>query len=305
MSPADGTATTGRRPLEVCLSFDFDAMSLWGAMGQSSPTPVSRGEFGGRVAVPRILALLAETGVRATFFVPGHTIDSFPDLCRRILAEGHEIGHHGYFHESPVALGEAEERRVIERGLETMERQLDGYRPAGYRSPAWDLSDRSTELLLEYGFEYESSQMAQDFEPYWCRTGDRMHPESGFGFGPEIALVEVPVSWSLDDFVDLEYVYSPPLVLQPAKNPREVERRWLDDMDFAAEEVPGGVLTLTFHPQVIGRGARIRIIRNLITHAREIGAELVTVGEAARAWRGRAPERRESSVPSSHTADRI
>lgn len=298
----DGTAV---RPLQVCLSFDFDAMSAWGAMGQFSPTPVSRGEFGGRVAMPRILALLAEAGVKATFFVPGHTIDSFPDLCRRILAEGHEIGHHGYFHESPVALAEVEERRVLERGLEAMERQLDGYRPAGYRSPAWDLSERSTALLAEYGFEYESSQMAQDFEPYWCRTGDRMEPESGFAFGTEIELVEMPVSWSLDDFVDLEYVYAPPLVLQQAKDPRAVERRWRDEIDFAAEEVPGGVVTFTFHPQVIGRGARIRIVRNLIAHIVEIGGELVTVGAAARAWRERAARPAQAAAESRPGTDGI
>jgi peptidoglycan/xylan/chitin deacetylase (PgdA/CDA1 family) len=282
------------RPLDVCLTFDFDAMSLWGAIGQTSPTPVSRGEFGGRVAVPRLLALLAEAGVTATFFVPGHTIDTFPELCARILAEGHEIGHHGYFHESPVALSLDEEKRVLERGLEAMERRLDGYRPAGYRSPAWDLSPRTTQLLHEYGFAYESSMMAQDFEPYWCRTGDVFHTDRGFEFGSELELVEVPVSWSLDDFVDLEYVYAPPLILPAAKDPGAVERRWLADLDFAAAEVPGGVFTLTMHPQVIGRGARINIVRNVIAHAREIGAELVTAGAAARSWVERAPARRDS-----------
>src|SRR4029079_6045826 len=99
--------------------------------------------------------------------------------------------------------------------------------------------------------------------------------------------------------------FSPPLVLQQARNPREVERRWLDEIDFAAEEVPAGVVTLTFHPQVIGRGARIRIGRNLIAHAGEIGAELVTVGAAARAWRERAPERRESPTESRSRPDGI
>jgi peptidoglycan-N-acetylglucosamine deacetylase len=214
----------------------------------------------------------------------------------RILDEGHEIGHHGYFHESPVALSPDEEKRVLERGLETMERRLDGHRPAGYRSPAWDLAPQTTELLREYGFAYESSMMAQDFEPYWCRTGDRFHTDRGFEFGPEIELVEVPVSWSLDDFVDLEYVYAPPLILPAANDPGAVERRWLADMDFAAAEVPGGVFTLTMHPQVIGRGARIEIVRNVIAHAREIGAELVTAGAAARSWVERAPARRDSQA---------
>ncbi|MFN8217901.1 MAG: polysaccharide deacetylase [Solirubrobacterales bacterium] len=280
----------GARPLRVCLSFDFDAMSLWGgSFAQFSPTPVSRGEFGARVAVPRLLELLEREGAPATFFVPGHTIDTYPALCRRILAGGHEVGHHGYFHEGPVTLSEAEERAVLERGLAAMEANLDGYRPAGYRSPAWDLSPNTTRLLREYGFLYDSSMMAQDLEPYWCRTGDAMPADRGFEFGPEIELVEVPVSWSLDDFVQIEYVYAPGFLLPGGVSPEDAERRWLAEMDFAAEEVPGGVFTMTFHPQVIGRGARIRIVANMIRHAREIGAELTTVGEVAREWARDAP----------------
>ncbi len=281
---------THPRPLQVCLSFDFDAMSVWGgSFGQFSPTAVSRGEFGARVAVPRLLALLAREAAPATFFIPGHTIDTYPGLCREVLAAGHEVGHHGYFHEGPVDLAEEEERRVLERGLLAMEENLDGYRPAGYRSPAWDLSPNTVRLLREYGFAYDSSMMAQDFEPYWCRTGDRMPTDRGFEFGPETDLVEVPVSWALDDFVQIEYVYAPSFLLPGAVGPEEAERRWLADMDFAAAEVPGGVFTVTFHPQVIGRGARIRVVESLIHHAREIGAELTTVGEVARDWAGRAP----------------
>lgn len=280
-------------PLNVCITFDFDAMCVWGeAFGQYSPTPVSRGEFGARVAVPRLLKILAREGVKAAFFTPGHTIDTYPELCRQILAEGHEIGHHGYFHEGPVTLEETEERAVLEKGLEAMERNLDGYRPAGYRSPAFDLSANTTKLLREYGFKYDSSMMAQDFEPYWCRTGDKMERDRAFEFGPEIDLVEVPVSWSLDDFVQLEYVYSPTVFLPGAHNPREIEQRWLDDLEFAAEEVPGGVYNMTFHPQVIGRGARIRIVENMIARARELGANLVTPSEVAESWVTTAPARR-------------
>jgi peptidoglycan/xylan/chitin deacetylase (PgdA/CDA1 family) len=273
------------KPLNVCLTFDFDAMCGWGEVfGMFSPTPLSRGEFGPRVAVPRLLDILRREGVRAAFYTPGHTIDSYPVLCRRIIDEGHEIGHHGYFHESPVDLEEADERRVLEKGLEAMERNLDGYRPVGYRSPAFDLSPNSTRILREYGFTYDSSMMAQDFEPYWCRTGDRMPRDRGFEFGKEIDLVEMPVSWSLDDFIQLEYVVTPNLLLPGAQTPRQVEERWLEDLDFAAEEVPGGVFVMTFHPQCIGRGARIRIVERMIDHSRRLGANLVTPREAAESW---------------------
>jgi peptidoglycan-N-acetylglucosamine deacetylase len=281
------------KALNVCITFDFDAMSVWGALFNAhSPGPLSRGEFGGRVAVPRLLKVLEREGVKAAFFTPGHTIDTYPDLCRRILAEGHEIGHHGYFHEGPVDLAEAEEREVLDRGLEAMDRNLDGYRPRGYRSPAWDLSANSTKLLVEYGFRYDSSMMAQDFEPYWCRTGDEMPRDRAYHFGPEIDLVEIPVSWSLDDFPQLETVFHAGGFMPGFQNPKGVESRWVEELEFAAEEMPGGVFTITFHPQCSGRGARIRVVENIIAKAKELGANLVTPSEVADAWVTRAPQRK-------------
>lgn len=289
---------TESAPLNVCLTFDFDAMSVWGALfGMYSPTPISRGEFGARVGTPRLLEILAREGVKATFFTPGHTIDSYPDLCRRIVAEGHEIGHHGYFHESPVGLSEAEERAALEQGLEAMDRCLDGYRPTGYRSPGWDLSPNSPRLLKEYGFKYDSSMMAQDFEPYWCRTEDRMPPDRGFEFGPEIDLVEVPVSWSLVDWPQLELVFHEGGMLPGVQNPHEIERRWMEELEFAAAEVPGGAFTITLHPQTIGRGARVRILERLIAKVKELGANTVTSGEVAESWRKTAPQPKPAGPP--------
>jgi peptidoglycan/xylan/chitin deacetylase (PgdA/CDA1 family) len=159
---------------KVCLTFDFDAISVWpGALGLTSPSAVSRREFSGRVAVPRVLDILKRAGVSATFFVPGITIEAWPDLCRRILDEGHELGHHGYHHITPATMDEAAEREQLERGLATMDRVLDGHRAVGYRSPGGELSANSTRLLAESGFIYESTMSAQDFEPYQQNyTGD-------------------------------------------------------------------------------------------------------------------------------------
>lgn len=271
--------------LSVCITFDFDSICGFGTLPHAAPTPISRGEFGARVGVPRLLDLLGREGVKAAFFTPGHTIDTFPELCQRIVAEGHEMGHHGYFHETPFGLEEPEERAVLEKGIEAMDRHLDGYRPRGYRAPSWDLSPSSVGLLVEYGFEYDSSMMAQDFEPYWCRSGDNLSRDRGFEFGPEVDLVEVPVSWSLDDAVQLEFVMLTPSMLIPgASSPRELEERWLADLEFCAEEVPDGVYTITFHPECIARGARIRTVERLIARARELDANFVTPGEVARSW---------------------
>jgi peptidoglycan/xylan/chitin deacetylase (PgdA/CDA1 family) len=276
-------------PLDVCITFDFDAMCMWAGV-QESPTLLSRGEFAGRVGVPRILDLLAREEVKATFFTPGHTIESFPDLCRRILDEGHEIGHHGYFHETPVNIDPAEERAILEKGLDAMDRCLGGYRAKGYRSPAWDLSANSTKLLKELGFLYDSSMMAMDFEPYWCRTGDRIHRDGPYEFGRELDLVEIPVSYSLDDAPLLEFlIMGGGAVLPGANSPKDLEERWLADLDFAAEEVPDGVFTMTFHPDSIGRGARIRVVQNMIHRARELGARFAKTSEVAERWRADAP----------------
>jgi len=153
----------------VCLTFDFDAISVWlGSFGVDTPTAISRGEFGARVGVPRILRLLAREQINATFYIPGHTVDSVPEVCAEIRDAGHEIGHHGYLHESPVTLDEQHEREVIEKGLESLQRL--GVTPAGYRSPGWDLSANSVRLLLEYSFVYDSSMMGADYQPYWCRS---------------------------------------------------------------------------------------------------------------------------------------
>jgi hypothetical protein len=106
------------RPIaKVCLTFDFDAISSWaGAFGLTSPSAVSRDELSGRVAVPRVLDILGREGVTATFFAPGITVEAWPDLCRRILGEGHEIAHHGYHHITPATLDQAAEREQLEKG---------------------------------------------------------------------------------------------------------------------------------------------------------------------------------------------
>ncbi len=184
----------------VCLTFDFDAISLWiGPMGATSPSMISRGELG-VVGVERILRLLARRNIRATFFVPGHTAETYPDALRVIVAAGHEIRHHGYLHENPVGLASKhDERRVLVRGLEALERTVRAP-PIGYRSPSWDNSPHTIELLLDHGFRYESSLMGHDFAPYLCRVGDVIQSDGPYLFGRDVDIVGMPVRWVLDDF---------------------------------------------------------------------------------------------------------
>jgi peptidoglycan/xylan/chitin deacetylase (PgdA/CDA1 family) len=252
----------------VLLTFDFDALSLWlGSMNARSPTAVSRGEFG-VVGVERILRVLDRYGIPATFFVPGHTAETYSAVTRDIAAAGHEIGHHGYLHENPLGLETRErEREVLARGLASLDR-IAGVRPIGYRSPTWDNSPHTVELLVEKGFEYESSLMGHDFKPYWCRVGDEHDPVGPYRFGPEIDLVELPVSWVLDDFPHFEYLRVGDRVYPGLSAPSKVEEIWRAEFDYMVREVSDGVFTLTMHPQVIGRGHRVLMLECLLDHMR-------------------------------------
>ncbi len=273
----------------VCLTFDFDAISLWlGSFGATSPSMISRGEFG-PVGVQRILRLLARTGIPATFFVTGHTADTYPESVKAIAAAGHEIGHHGYLHENPAALQSAEEEAaILDRGLETLER-VAGVRPFGYRSPSWDNSAHTVELLLARGFRYESSLMADDFSPYWCRTGDATDADGKYRFGAPVDLVEMPVSWVLDDFPHFEYVRVANRVYPGLSAPSKVEEIWRQEFDYMYREIDGGVFTLTMHPQVIGRGHRMLMLERLIDFfASHEAVRFTTLATAAESFRARA-----------------
>jgi peptidoglycan/xylan/chitin deacetylase (PgdA/CDA1 family) len=270
----------------VCLTFDFDAICIWiGPRASKSPSSISRGEFA-VVGVERILKVLRARGIQATFFIPGHTVETYPDAVHAILSAGHEIGHHGYLHENPVALASKEdERTVLERGLAAIDK-VTGLKPAGYRSPAWDNSPYTIELLVEYGFEYESSLMADDFRPYWCRTGDVAATDGPYVFGKPVDLVEMPVSWVLDDFPHFEFVRSSDVLYPGLSAGSKVEEIWREEFAFMVREVSGGVFNLTMHPEIIGRGHRILMLERLIDHmASHDGVVFRSLGAAAAEFR--------------------
>jgi peptidoglycan/xylan/chitin deacetylase (PgdA/CDA1 family) len=264
----------------VCLTFDFDALSIWlSTFKLTSPTPLSRGEYGARVGLPRVLALLERHRVPATFFVPAHTAASFPDAVRAIAAAGHEIAAHGFVHESPVSLGRAEEVDLLTRSEETLA-EVTGARPAGYRSPAWDLSPHTMEILEERGYLYDSSLMADDFRPYRPRRADLVN-ESGFTPGPVCNLIEFPVAWELDDYPYFQFMAKP--INQGLRDPAEVGAIWRGEFDFCRTDVRDGLFTLTCHPEIIGRGPRIAMLDRLITHMKSHkNVRFATLGDEAR-----------------------
>lgn len=273
------------KDVAVALSFDFDAYSLWiGSFDSASPSMISRGEFGPE-GVRRILKTLQTCDITATFFVPGHTTLAFPNTLKMIRDAGHEIGHHGWVHENPATLTPSQERDVMQRGFDALERTV-GVRPVGYRSPAWDISAETIPLLIENGFEYDSSMMGSDFQPYWCRIGDRAVKTEAWEFGRPVDLVELPVAWCLDDFPNFEYYFGRLGTLQNTQTPRAVLEMWKDEFDYLYRAVGSGIFLPTMHPQVIGRGHRMLLLEGIIAHTiGKPGVRFTRCSDYVRRWR--------------------
>jgi peptidoglycan/xylan/chitin deacetylase (PgdA/CDA1 family) len=263
----------------VCLTFDFDTMSGFIARGMTTPTPLSRGEFGARACL-RILAFLQSRGIASTWFTPGFTIETFPRECEAVLKAGHEIAHHSWAHVPPADQGREAEEADMERANDAILR-LTGRKARGYRSPSWDLSPHTIELLVKQGFLYDSSLMGADCWPYRARLGDVAELGQPYGVGEETSLIEMPISWSLDDYPHFEFVRTPQTVLPGLQSARTVMANWLDEFRYMKKSVDWGILTYTMHPYVIGRGYRMLALEELVdTLARE-GAVFMTMEDAA------------------------
>lgn len=266
----------------VCLTFDFDAMSGFIARGMTTPTPISRGEFG-VIASERILALLTRYDIPSTWFIPGHTLETYPEACQRVVAAGHEIGHHGWTHVPPASLTREQEEAGLVRANETI-RKLTGRHARGYRSPSWDLSPHTIELLLKHEFLYESSMMGHDYLPYRARLGDVIELERPAVLGRETKLVEMPISWTLDDYPHFEFVRTSTTILGGLKPASGVLENWYDDFEYMTRIMDWGIITYTCHPFVIGRGHRMLMLERLIEKVKARDAVFLTMEMAAREW---------------------
>ncbi len=274
----------------VCLTFDHDNASGAIARNMMSPTMISRGDFG-IVATQRLLKLLADYDLKTTWFIPGHTIESYPSCTEAVFQAGHEIGHHGWTHRLPVTMSREEEEEELVRGNEAIVK-LTGQKARGYRSPAWDLSPHSIELLLKHGFVYDSSLMGHDYLPYQARENDEVSLLEPIVYGADSTLVEMPISWSLDDYPAFEYLRTPQYLQPGLMNAGLVLENWLDDFDYMKQQYDWGILTYTFHPHVIGRGHRMLMLEKLIKKLDKAGATFITMEEGVAKYRKKYPEGR-------------
>ena len=250
--------------LSLALTFDHDAISDSVRRGDP-PVKFSHSEFGPRVGAPRILELLRREGIPCTWFIPGHTLVTFPDSTEAIVADGHELASHGWYHEDFGELTEGEQRDVLARSFEALER-AGGQAPTGWRAPYWSLGERTLELVAEAGFRYDSSLMADDYALYRVRFGDRHTVADGTVWGRESDLAEVPVYWTLDDWPQFE----PGPGRDGMSPPSKVLELWIGELRYAYEHAPGGLLTVTMHPECIGRGHRMAMLEQFIAEAKAL-----------------------------------
>lgn len=236
----------GGARVAVLLSFDVDNETVWLRNNDTNVGGLSQGEYGSRVALGRILKLLDENEIPASFFGPAVSFSLAPQMIEMIQAPGrHEIGVHGWIHERNATLPREDEERLLRQAVQRMT-ELIGKRPIGYRAPSWNFSDNTLDLLMEMGFLYDSSLMADD-RPYEIVAN-----------GEPTGFVELPVDWILDDA---------PL-MNPLgdryESPRDVLEVYKDEFDVAYEE--GTMFLLTMHPHYIGHRSRIVVLRELIEH---------------------------------------
>ena len=253
----------GRRSA-VAFTFDFDAEEVWigeDPANASRPGVLSQGTYGAKVGLPLVLDALERHGVKATFFVPGRTVERHPECVRDIVRAGHELGHHGYTHTHPGRLSAEQEEREFVRAREILAEY--GTEVTGYRSPAWDFSAATLGILERHGIVY-SSNLMDDIRPYRHAGG----------------VVELPVHWLLDDAP--HFWFSNASWTKSIQLPRHVLELWLAELDGVHRL--GGLTVFTMHPQIIARPSRLAMLDDLLADVTARRDVWVATGAEVAAW---------------------
>ncbi|GMK58403.1 hypothetical protein CspeluHIS016_0504350 [Cutaneotrichosporon spelunceum] len=303
------------KPRILCaFGIDVDAVAGWlGSYGgEDSASDVSRGLFAGEVGILRLLRLFEKFKMRTTWFVPGHSLDTFPDEMARVRDAGHEIGLHGYSHENPTSLTVEQQKVILDHTFDQITK-FWGRPPMGSVAPWWEVSKEGGELLLEKGIIYDHSFMHRDSQAYYLRIGDEWkkidydaHPNTWMepvSRGETTGMVEIPVNWDLDDLPPLMFMKSVPNT-HGFVDVRSIEAKWRDHFTYLYENEreTGFCLPLTVHPDVSGRPHVLMMLERFInwvnTHE---GVEWVTYAEIADDFRRRNPAPAGARMPKGFT----
>jgi peptidoglycan-N-acetylglucosamine deacetylase len=279
---------------------DLDAVSGWVKAPDTaaSVVEVSRGMWAGEVGTPRLLRLFERAGIATSWYIPGHSVETFPDQVDAVIAAGHEVGLHGYSHEDHSALSVEQEEDVLVRCIDLVE-QRTGKRPRGFVAPSWEVSAATMGLLLKHGFSYDHSLMHHDFLPYRVREGDTWtavdYSQPAHTWmkplvrgGRETDLVEIPANWFLDDWPPLGFTRFGNS--QGFVNPRDLEVQWRDHFDWVYREHDYAVFPMTIHPDVSGRPGVLLMHERLIAYIQgHAGTRFVTFADLADDFNRRFP----------------
>ncbi|OJJ05547.1 hypothetical protein ASPVEDRAFT_198786 [Aspergillus versicolor CBS 583.65] len=278
----------GKKRILISYCVDVDAVAGWlGSYGgKDSPNDISRGIWAATIGTERMLKLFAEYDIKSTWFIPGHSLESFPKEMAAVRDAGHEIGLHGYSHENPVDMTLEQQRDVLDKTFRLLT-EFTGKPPCGSVAPWWETSTEGAQLLLDYGIEYDHSLSHHDCQAYYLRTGDSwtkidytkkaeewMKP---LVQGQTTGLVEIPGNWYLDDLPPMMFIKGAPNS-HGFVNPRDVEDLWRDQFDYFYREYDEFIFPISIHPDVSGRPQVILMHERLIEHFKSHeGVEFVTM----------------------------
>ncbi|EAI9321486.1 polysaccharide deacetylase [Campylobacter coli] len=287
----------------VAYGVDIDAVAGWlGSYGgEDSPDDISRGLFAGEVGIPRLLKLFKKYNIPATWFAPGHSIETFPEQMKMIVDAGHEIGAHGYSHENPIAMSAKQEEDVLLKSIELIEK-ISGKKPSGYVAPWWEFSNITNELLLKHGIKYDHSLIHNDFTPYYVRVGDKwtkidyskdakewMKP---LVRGQETDLIEIPANWYLDDLPPMMFIKKSPNSFGFV-SPRDIGQMWIDQFDWVYREMDYAIFPMTIHPDVSARPQVLLMHERIIEHInKHEGVKWVNLNDMADDFSKRFPRKK-------------
>jgi peptidoglycan-N-acetylglucosamine deacetylase len=280
-----------------------DAVAGWlGSYGgEDSPDDISRGMFAGEVGSPRLLQLFERLGIKTSWFIPGHSIETFPEQMKAVAEARHEVGIHGYSHENPVAMTPEQEEIVLDKCIDLVAK-LQGDPPTGYVAPWREFSEVSNELLIKKGIKYDNSLMHHDFLPYYVRVGDSWtkidyskKPESWMKpleRGQETDLIEIPASWHLDDLPPMMFIKRSPNS-HGFVSPDVIEKMWRDQFDWVYREYDYAVFPMTIHPDVSGRPHVLMMLERLYHHIiSHPGVRFCTMNDMADDFARRRPRKK-------------
>ncbi len=287
---------------QILCAFGIDVDAVAGKLGsyqgEDSPFDISQGMFAGEIGTPRLLTLFKRAGIKTTWFVPGHSIETFPEQTKMMVDGGHEIGLHGYSHENPLSMTPAQEEAILVKCIDLI-KKVSGKAPRGYVAPWWEVSQATIGLLSKHGITYDHSLSHTDHECYYVRVGDSwtkidyekdaeewMKP---LVRGQETDMVEIPGSWYLDDLPPMMFIKKAPNS-HGWVNPRDIEQLWRDQFDWVYREYDDAIFTMTIHPDVSGRPQVLLMLERIIAYiTSHPGARFVTFNEIAEDFAKRHP----------------